>query len=205
VLRYEPRESFGSTTVKTTVTARHVELTGDLREQVEGKLRRLDRVAHPDAEAHLELIGKASHASGASHVAEVTLVSSGNVLRSTSTGPTALAAVDGVLDKLERQMVRTRERPRRLRERSTEAGVAASQPGEADIDGRTSGAAVVKTKRFDLVPMFAEDAAAQMDELGHAFFVFLDAETNRVAVVYRRRDGNYGVIDPVVTHREGRR
>jgi putative sigma-54 modulation protein len=52
--------------------------------------------------------------------------------------------------------------------------------------------------------MFEEDAIAQMDELGHAFFVFLNAETDRVGIVYRRRDGNYGVIDPVVGRREGR-
>jgi putative sigma-54 modulation protein len=54
------------------------------------------------------------------------------------------------------------------------------------------------TKRFDMLPMFTEDAIAQMEELGHAFFIFLDAETDAVAVVYRRKDGNYGLIAPVL-------
>jgi putative sigma-54 modulation protein len=57
---------------------------------------------------------------------------------------------------------------------------------------------VVKTKRFDMLPMFEEDAIVEMEELGHAFFVFLDAETEEVAVLYRRADGNYGIIQPVL-------
>ena len=193
--------------MKTTLTARHLELSAALREQVERKLRRLDRVAHPQAEASVELIGNASHAAEAANVAEVTLVTNGTVLRCTSPGPTPIAAVDAVLDKLERQMVRSKERPRRIRERPAARAEELGDPGadEADRPGQGAAASIVKTKRFDLAPMFEEDAIAQMDELGHAFFVFLDAETQRVGVVYRRRDGNYGLIDPVVDRREGRR
>jgi putative sigma-54 modulation protein len=195
--------------VKTTLTARHVELTGDLRAEIERKLRRLDRVAHPEAEARVELIGHASHASAESHVAEVTLVSNGTVVRSTSPGATPLAALDAVLDKLERQMVRSKQRPRRSRERSADepgGGLGAAPRNAADGSRApdAEGPSIVKTKRFDLTPMFEEDAIAEMDELGHAFFVFLNAETERVAVVYRRRDGNYGLIDPEVeTRRRG--
>jgi putative sigma-54 modulation protein len=62
-------------------------------------------------------------------------------------------------------------------------------------------------KRFDMLPMFEEDAIAQMEELGHAFFVYLSAETDEIAVIYRRNDGNYGLIEPVVKRggRTGRR
>ena len=191
-----------------------MELTGDLRNEIERKLRRLDRIAHPEAEASVELIGHASHATGESHVAEVTLVSKGTVLRSTSPGSTPLAALDAVLDKLERQMVRSKERPRRVRERSADevdevlgrvaASRAAAAPASDATEGDSTARSIVKTKRFDLTPMFEEDAIGQMDELGHAFFVFLNAETNRLAVVYRRRDGNYGLIDPEI-ERGGRR
>ncbi len=62
----------------------------------------------------------------------------------------------------------------------------------------------MKIKRFDMQPMFEEDAIAQMEELGHAFFVFLDAETEEVAVLYRRADGTYGVIQPVIRPSNGR-
>lgn len=199
--------SGGEQDVKTTLTARHLELTATLRSDIERKLRRLDRVAHPDTEARVELIGNASHSSAEAHVAEVTLMSNGTVVRSTSPGPTPLAAVDAVLDKLERQIVRSKERPRRVRERATGEVAAGSAVGEAPRPEASDSAApsIVKTKRFDLTPMFEEDAIAQMDELGHSFFVFLNAETDRLAVVYRRRDGNHGLIDPVVDRRGGRR
>lgn len=191
--------------MKTTLTARHVELTSDLRSEIERKLRRLDRIAHPEAEASVELIGHASHAAGESHVAEVTLVSNGTVVRSTSPGSTPLAAVDAVLDKLERQIVRSKERPRRVRERAAddldEVLAREAAGGMVAPSRNPSARSIVKTKRFDLVPMFEEDAIAQMDELGHAFFVFLNAETKRVGIVYRRRDGNYGLIDPELEQR----
>jgi putative sigma-54 modulation protein len=64
---------------------------------------------------------------------------------------------------------------------------------------------VVKIKRFDMQPMFEEDAIAQMEELGHAFFVFLSAETEEIAVVYRRSDGSYGLIEPVLRRPGGSR
>jgi putative sigma-54 modulation protein len=70
-----------------------------------------------------------------------------------------------------------------------EVGVAASAASEP---------AVVKVKRFDMVPMFEEDAIARMEELGHAFFVFLNAEGGGVCVVYRRSGGDYGMIEPII-------
>lgn len=189
--------------MKTTLAARNLDLTPKLRADIERKLQRLNRIAHPDAEAQVELIGHASRSTDESHVAEVTLVSNGTVVRSTSPGASPLAAVDAVLDKLERQIVRHKERPRRVRERATEqVGAVPARDADAGSGGRARAEprtpSVVKSKRFDLTPMFEEDAIARMDELGHSFFVFLNAETDRPAVVYRRRDGNYGLIDPVV-------
>jgi putative sigma-54 modulation protein len=189
--------------VKTTVTARHFELTDRLRIQIERKLHRLDRIAHPDAMAKVELIAHASHAADGSHVAEVSVVNNGSILRSSSSGPTPLAALDTVLDKLERQAVRTKERPRSVRK---QAATATREIGPPDALGGgvvadEVGRSIVKLKRFDMEPMFEEDAISRMEELGHAFFVFLNAETDAVAVLYRRRDGDYGVIEPVIDRR----
>jgi putative sigma-54 modulation protein len=193
--------------VKTTVKARNLELSERLRNQIARKLRRLDRVAHPDAEATVELISHASHASAASHVAEVTLHTNGSVVRSVSAGPTLIAAIDTLLDKLERQVVRSKTRQRSVRERDHDeatAVLAREAEGSLATDGEMvareaeSEPAVVRIKRFDMVPMFEEDAIAQMSELGHAFFVFLNAETDRISVLYARRDGTYGLIEPVV-------
>lgn len=191
--------------MKTNLTARNLELTDRLRSQVERKLRRLDRITHEMAEADVELIARASHAADSAQVAEVTLRNNGDVLRSTAAGSTPIAALDVVLDKLERQVVRTKERPRSVRERHSEevASVLHREAlGTIEPDARR-GPSVVKTKRFDMQPMFEEDAITQMEELGHAFFVFLDAETEQVAVLYRRTDGNYGLIQPVTGRGNG--
>ena len=189
--------------MKTNLTARNLELTDRLRSQVERKLRRLDRITHDLAEADVELIANASHANDSAQVAEITLRNNGDVLRSTASGATSIAALDVVVDKLERQVVRTKERPGSLRKRRdlTEEvlrreALATIGPGSYN-EPDERGPQVVKTKRFDMLPMFPEDAIAQMEELGHAFFVFLSAETDEIAVVYRRDDGSYGLIEPV--------
>jgi len=197
--------------VKTNLTARNLELTDRLRSQVEHKLRRLDRITHDMAEADVELIGHASHASDSAQVAEIILRNNGDVLRSTASGPTPITALDSVLDKLERQVVRMKERPGSVRKRHSdeiESVLDREALGtiDADADRRSPDGqpTVVKTKRFDMLPMFEEDAITEMEELGHAFFVFLDAETEQVAVLYRRADGNYGLIQPVLGRANGR-
>lgn len=196
--------------MKTSLTARNLELSDRLRSQIERKLRRLDRITHDMAEAEVELIANASHATDSAQVAEVTLRNNGDVLRSSASGATPIAALDIVVDKLERQLVRTKEKPGSIRKRHADEvesvlhreGLGTIEPDTARSDG--DGPSVVKIKRFDMQPMFEEDAIAQMEELGHAFFVFLDAETEEVAVLYRRSDGTYGVIQPVLGSPNGR-
>jgi putative sigma-54 modulation protein len=197
--------------VKTSLTARNLELTDRLRSQIERKLQRLDRVTHAMAEADVELIANASHANDSAQVAEITLRNNGDVLRSSASGATSIAALDMVLDKLERQLVRTKEKPGSIRKRHADEVESVLQrealgtidPESNRPDGRTA-PSVVRIKRFDMQPMFDEDAIAQMEELGHAFFVYLDAETEQVAVLYRRRNGSYGVIQPVLGSSNGR-
>jgi putative sigma-54 modulation protein len=189
--------------VKTNLTARNLELTDRLRAEIERKLQRLNRTTHDSAQADVELIAHASRAAETAHVAEVTLQNNGTVLRSRAAGATPIAALDIVLDKLERQIVRTKERPRSVRDRAADEAQSvlrreAAGTLEVERPARKPGVSVVKIKRFDMPPMFEEDAIAQMEELGHAFFVFLDAETDEVAVVYRRADRSYGVIQPVI-------
>lgn len=197
--------------MKTNLTARNLELTNRLRTDIERKLRRLDRITHDLAEADVELIANASHANDSSQVAEVTLRNNGSVLRSSAAGATPIAALDLVVDKLERQVVRMKEKPGSVRKRHSDEvesvlqreaqGTTEPEGSQEPGEGRP---AVVKTKRFDMLPMFEEDAISQMEELGHAFFVFLNAETEAVAVLYRRRDGSYGLIEPVIGNGKSR-
>ena len=190
--------------MRTTVNSRNLELTDALRGQIDRKLRRLERITHPDADATIELFVHASRAAETSHVAEVSLVNNGAVIRSVGAGSSMSAALDNLVDRLERQVVRARERPRSVRDRaeelqSREVSVDESMP-PAEAPTRPE---VVEIKRYDMTPMFEEDAILRMEELGHAFFVFLNAETDRIGVVYRRGDGSFGMIDPVV-YRRGR-
>jgi putative sigma-54 modulation protein len=197
--------------VKTNLTARNLELSDRLRTQIERKLQRLDRITHDMAEADVELISKASHAADSAQVAEVTLRNNGDVLRSSAAGATPMAALDVVVDKLERQIIRTKEKPGSVRKRHSDEiesvlhrealGTIEPEAYNEPDDGRPR---VVKTKRFDMLPMFEEDAIAQMEELGHAFFVFLNAESDEVAVLYRRTDGAYGLIEPVIDNGRSR-
>ena len=193
--------------MRTTVNSRNFELTDALRGQIDRKLQRLERITHPDADATVELIVHASRAAETSHVAEVSLVNNGTVIRSVGAGPSMTAALDNLVDHLERQVVRARERPRSVRDRAEELQdqrSASAETSEGEPEGEESGVPrVVEVKRYDMTPMFEEDAILRMDELGHAFFVFLNAETDRIGVVYRRSDGSYGMIDPVV-ERSGR-
>lgn len=188
--------------MRTTVNSRNFELTDALRGQIDRKLQRLARITHPDADATVELIVHASRATETSHVAEVSLVNNGTVIRSVGAGPSMTAALDNLVDRLERQVVRARERPRSVRDRAEELEdqrTASAETSEREREGEESAAPrVVEVKRYDMTPMFEEDAILRMDELGHAFFVFLNAETDRIGVVYRRGDGSYGMIDPVV-------
>jgi len=193
--------------MRTTVNSRNFELTDSLRGQIDRKLQRLERITHPDADATVELIVHASRAAETSHVAEVSLVNNGTVIRSVGAGPSMTAALDNLVDRLERQVVRARERPRSVRDRAEEIEdqrSASVETADGEPEGEESGIPrVVEIKRYDMTPMFEEDAILRMDELGHAFFVFLNAETDRIGVVYRRGDGSYGMIDPVVA-RSGR-
>jgi hypothetical protein len=103
-------------------------------------------------------------------------------------------------------VVRARQRPRSVRDRQEEEQQARATSDlpvgdNAPEEEAPSGPSVVKIKRFDMTPMFEEDAIIRMEELGHAFFVFLNAETERIGVIYRRGDASYGLIDPVVGSR----
>jgi putative sigma-54 modulation protein len=120
----------------------------------------------------------------------------GQTLRGRADASTWEAAIDEVVDKVERRAVDHREKPRvRARGPEEKEILAKIADGTADTAREPR---VVKTKRFAIVPMFEEDAIAEMESLGHAFFIFVNAENERLNLLYRRRDGDYGLIEPVV-------
>lgn len=182
--------------MRTIVKGKNVEVPDRVRAYAERKLRRLERILDDRSDAIVELSNEQHRSVADAHIAEVTLVIDGQTLRSHAAGASYQAALDVVLDKVERQAVDHKEKPR-LRAKPNEEKDILRRLADGTSDGSRE-RAVVKTKRFAIEPMFEEDAIAAMEELGHSFFVFVDAETERLAVLYRRRDGDYGLIEPIL-------
>ena len=182
--------------MKTIVKGKNVEVPDRVRDYAVRKLRRIERLVDESADAIVELSNEHHRSALDAHIAEVTLVIDGHTIHSHASGSSYQNALDTVLDKVERQAVDHKERPR-LRGKPVEEKRILRQiaDGTAEVERDR---AIVKTKRFAIEPMFEEDAIARMEELGHRFFVFVNAENERIAILYARSDGDYGLIEPIV-------
>ena len=188
--------------MRTIVKGKNYEVPEKVREYATRKLGRLERLLDDRSDATIELSVEQHRSSQDSHIVDVTLVIDGQTLRSSSAAPTHKAGIDAVVDKIERRAVDFRETSRVRKSSETVRG-AGAEPANGAEPPKGAGATderpqVVKVKRFHIEPMFEEDAIARMEELGHAFFVFVNAEDEKVAILYRRRDGDYGLIEPMV-------
>src|SRR5437764_6579415 len=175
------------------VKGKNVEVSEAIRTYAEEKLRRLDRQLADPTRVELELAVERNPSIADNHVAEATIWTKGPVLRARESSADMRASIDLLVDKLERQVKRYRQKRRHehdRHERANGAGPAAvSIPSEEE-------AMIVKTKQFVLNGMSAEEAVEQLELIGHDFFVFRNADSGEINVVYRRRDGDYGVIEP---------
>jgi len=180
------------------VRGRQMEVTKAIRDYIEKKLGRLEKyfVAPPDTDVSVTISVVRDQ-----HVVEVTIPLPGVVLRAEERSEDMYASIDLVVDKLERQI---RKHKTRINRKSRQTGVAKG-PFKEDVPpaGAANGAEaaeedeyeLVRVKRFELKPMDIQEAILQMNLLGHSFFVFENADTNQVNVVYRRADGRYGLIE----------
>lgn len=176
------------------VKGKNVEVTPALRAYAEKRVGKLERYfEQPDLTAQVMMRVERDL-----HVVEVTAQVGALLLRGEERTPDMYASIDGVLEKLERQIKKYKTRiNRKLR------GEAAPRPAEGapPAGGRVVAenelpGQVIRTKRFPIKPMSVEEAIMQMDLLGHDFFVFRNSTSEEVNVVYRRSDGNYGLIAP---------
>jgi putative sigma-54 modulation protein len=182
--------------MRTIVKGKNVEVPDRVRAYAERRFHRLDRLLDDRSDAILELSNEQHRSASDAHIADVTLVIDGQVLHSHAVGISYQAAIDTVIDKAERQAVEHKSKPRiRSRPEEEKRLLRSIADGTAETADERR---IVKTKRFAIEPMFEEDALAAMDELGHQFFVFVNAETERVAILYERKDGHYGLIEPIV-------
>lgn len=184
--------------MRTIVKGKNIAIGETDRRYVERKMRRLERFLDDRTDATVELSVEQHRSEQDSRIAEAALFIDGRLVRSTARAATHRAAIDTVLDRLERRAIAHREKPRlRARPNEAKAILRSIADGTTPVEGDRP-PAIVKVKGFAIEPMFEEDAVARMEELGHAFFLFVNAENERLALLYRRRDGDYGLIEPAV-------
>jgi putative sigma-54 modulation protein len=195
--------------VRTTIRGKNLTVSDKDRAYIERKMQRLERMLDDRSEAEVELRLEGNRKVADSHLVDVAVDVAGQHLRGVGAASTFRAAADEVIDKIERRVVEARQRPRDRRRAEharyaeqvapyepqvePDVAVAPDEPEGAGDDSR-----IVKIKRFAIEPMFEEDAITRMEELGHTFFIFVNAESEEVAVLYRRKDGRYGLIEPKI-------
>ena len=173
--------------MKVTVIAKNIELTSALKEIVEKKIRKLEKYFEGEINAKVTLSVQKNR-----HTIEVTIPFNGVILRGEESTDDMYKSIDLVEDKLERQI---RKQKTRLSRRNG-GSVRFAEVKDSDINIAEDDGALVKVKKFGVKPMNSEEAILQMDLLGHNFFVYQDAESSKVNVVYKRKDGNYGLLEP---------
>jgi putative sigma-54 modulation protein len=184
--------------MKFNIRGENIEVTAALRDYVEKKVGRLAKYFDTPLPGEVQVTMRVLRGDG---TIEVTIPLTGVILRAEETHEDMYAAIDLVVEKLERQIRKYKTKlMRKLRVESTNrtahrdtqpVAVLTDEEAEEDVE-----VDIVRIKRFDLKPMDAHEAVMQMDMLGHNFFVFQNSETNDVNVVYRRNDGRYGLIEP---------
>jgi ribosome hibernation promoting factor len=175
------------------VKGRNLEVSDQIREYAEEKMSKLDRIVSDPTRVELELTLEKNPSISDNHVAEATVWTKGPVLRAREASGDMKASIDQLVAKLERQVKRYREKRRVAPRRHARDGIPAAA---VPIELEEVETPIVKTKQFPVTPMSAEEAVLQLELVGHDFFVFRNAETDVVNVVYRRRDGDYGLIEP---------
>lgn len=176
-----------------TITGKNMEISDRVREYVEKKAGKLDRYLSAIDDASLELTRESAKSPEDRHIAQLTVRTRGTILRAEERAADVFTAFDAVLDKMYRQIMRYKTR-RRGRGRVQEEELMPPPPIEEYEEELPR--QIVRTKRFVVLPMDEEEAAEQMELLGHDFFLFLNPETGELNIIYRRRDGNYGLIEP---------
>lgn len=173
--------------MKLVLRGKNIPLTDPLRQYVEKRLGKLDKYLGPDHEAQVTLVVEKDR-----HRVEVTIPLNGIVLRGEEETGDMYVSIDQVIDKLERQVEKYRTRLAKKLKRDSLRDIVLEGLTEAEEPEPK----VVKQKHISMKPMPVDEAIMQMNLVGHNFFVFTNAETNQVNVVYRRNDGDYGLIGP---------
>src|SRR5881628_1746676 len=166
------------------VKGKNVEVSDSIRRYAEEKLQKLDRQLHALTQVELELCVERNPSISANQIAEATVWTKGPTLRAREASTDMKASIDQLTDKLQRQIEHYRAKRNRRHPRGNGIPSGGSMSTEDDVSPK-----IVKTKQFAVKPMSAEEAALQLELVGHDFFVFRSDDSGDVNVIYRRRDG----------------
>jgi putative sigma-54 modulation protein len=183
--------------VEITVSSRHTEVSELLRESTVEKIGRLGRFLEGMDRAEVHFSEEHTRKAADKEVCEVTLVGHGHHVRCKVSATDGFAAVDLAVEKLEHQLHKLKTKLlKRTHSNGKRNGNGSASATESPLDDDQTGRPrIVKTKAFQIKPMTPEEAILQMDLMSHDFFFFTNADTERAAVVYRRDDGDVGLID----------
>ena len=173
--------------MKFIIIGKNIDVTPGLKEAVENKLGKLERYFTPDTEIHVTLSVQRER-----QKIEVTIPVKGGIIRSEQESSDMYVSIDLVEEVIERQLKKYKNKITDKHQSGgnfQQAFIDKDYPEEEEIQ-------IVRTKKFDIKPMYPEDACIQMELLGHNFFVFFNAETEQVNVVYKRKGNTYGLIEP---------
>ena len=192
----------GRSDMDVVIKGRNIPVTEALERYATEKVERVARFFDDErsvARAEVELVHERNRAISEPEVAEATLFINGSVLKASEASEDMYASIDRMSDKLERQVKRYRGRQiDRWQGQLKNAPDVAPEAVEPFVveEEEEIGTRIVRTKQFQMKPMSAEEAVLQLELLDHDFYVFTSADTGDINVVYRRRDGNYGLIEP---------
>lgn len=177
----------GVVVMRFTISGKNIEVTPALRDITENKLSKLEKYFAEGTESQVTLSVQKKR-----QIIEVTVPIKGSIIRAEEEAETMYAAIDQVVDVLERQLLRHRKKlVTRHRHHGTFRTTFVEEFHEED-----EGIDIVRSKRFPVKPMDAEEACMEMELLGHSFFVFRDSDSDELNVVYKRKDGRFGLISP---------
>jgi len=175
--------------MKFTIVGKNIDVTPGLRTAVEDKIGKLERYFTPETEAHVTLSVEKDR-----QKIEVTIPMKGNIIRSEQVSNDMYVSIDLVEEIIERQLKKYKTKLV-----DSKHGAVGFKQEFLDKDfSEEEEIRIVRSKRFDIKPMYPEDACIQMELLGHNFYVFCNAETDQVNVVYKRKGNTYGLIEPEV-------
>ena len=175
--------------MRITITGRNIELTPGIKEAVEEKLSKLEKYFKPETVVNVTLSVEKER-----QKIEVTIPTKGHTIRAEEVSNDMYVSIDLVEETLERQLIKYRTKI--ISKKMNAAANFKAEYLEEKFEDDEEEIKIVRSKRYDLKPMYPEDACIQMELLGHDFFVFVNAETDEVNVVYKRKANTYGIIEP---------